>query len=60
MALIWEMLFASAFKRNASFGDNWVNPESCELLWPRGIKTNLILHRLALPQSRLFADAVLA
>jgi len=31
MTLISAMVFALAFQRNASFDDNWLEPESCEL-----------------------------
>ena len=41
MALIWEIFFTSAFDRNASFDDNWDDPETCELPCPIGVKTDL-------------------
>jgi len=33
-----KIVFASAFERNASFDDNWLEPETWELPWSPAVK----------------------
>ena len=40
MVLISTIVFASAFPKNDSFDDNWIEPESCELPLPWDLKTD--------------------
>ena len=41
MASSSETVFALAFARNASYDDSWLDAESWELPWPRGVKVGL-------------------
>jgi len=40
MVLISTIVFASAFPKNDSFDDNWIEPESCELPSPWDLKND--------------------
>jgi len=48
LALIWEIFFTSVFDKNASFDDNWDDPETYELPCPIGAKIDLI----SIPKSK--------